>query len=109
MTKKHLTLVRDESSAPAAPAELPPLTGRQIHILAVIRVYSTVHGYPPTLAEIGHAVALRSPSAVLYQVRQLEAKGYLRRDTTKARALALIEPRASQVAEQQQELTGGAV
>ncbi|MFI7608716.1 hypothetical protein ACIBTV_26710 [Micromonospora sp. NPDC049366] len=95
MTKYHLAPVRD-GRADWDNAVLPPLSRRQLHILAVIRIYTLAMGYPPSLAEIGAAVGLRQPSAVLYHVRQLRDRGYVRRDTTKARALVLAEPRVVQ-------------
>ncbi len=65
------------------------LTARQRTILAMIHAHVTEHGYPPSVREIGDAVGLRSPSSVHAQLESLEAKGYLRRDPTKPRALEL--------------------
>ncbi len=65
------------------------LTERQRTILAMIHDHVSAHGYPPSVREIGDAVGLRSPSSVHAQLETLEAKGYLRRDATKPRALEL--------------------
>jgi repressor LexA len=45
------------------------------------------HGYPPSVREIGEAVGLVSPSSVAYQLKELEKKGYLRRDPNRPRAV----------------------
>jgi repressor LexA len=65
------------------------LTARQRAILEVIHAHVDLHGYPPSVREIGDAVGLRSTSSVHAQLESLEAKGYLKRDPTKPRALEL--------------------
>jgi repressor LexA len=62
-------------------------TERQRRILEVISTHLEQRGYPPSVREIGEAVGLSSPSSVHAQLAQLEAKGFLRRDPTKPRAL----------------------
>ena len=69
--------------------EVGALTERQRAILEVIHAHVDAHGYPPSVREIGDAVGLRSTSSVHAQLESLEAKGYLRRDPTKPRALEL--------------------
>lgn len=63
------------------------LTERQRHILEVIHRHLNERGYPPSVREIADAVGLSSPSSVHGQLARLEAKGFLRRDPTKPRAL----------------------
>lgn len=65
----------------------PKLTDRQRRILEVIRDAVVLRGYPPSIREIGDAVDLQSTSSVAYQLRQLEEKGFLRRDPNKPRAV----------------------
>jgi repressor LexA len=65
------------------------LTDRQRRILEVIHDYLDEHGYPPSVREIGQEVGLSSPSSVHAQLETLEAKGFLRRDLSKPRALEL--------------------
>lgn len=67
--------------------EQPKLTDRQRRILEVIRDAVVLRGYPPSIREIGDAVDLQSTSSVAYQLRQLEEKGFLRRDPNKPRAV----------------------
>jgi repressor LexA len=71
------------------PASAADLTPRQRAILEMIHQHVEAHGYPPSVREIGDAVGLRSPSSVHAQLESLEAKGYLRRDPTKPRALEM--------------------
>ncbi|NUT19722.1 MAG: transcriptional repressor LexA [Hamadaea sp.] len=70
----------------------PELTARQRRILDTIRAWMDQKGYPPTVREIGDAVGLVSPSSVAYQLKELERKGYLRRDPHRPRAVDVRPP-----------------
>jgi repressor LexA len=70
----------------------PPLTARQLRILAVIEESVQSRGYPPTVREIGAAVGLVSPSSVSYQLGVLEKHGLLRRQPNNSRAVELCRP-----------------
>lgn len=63
------------------------LSDRQRRILEVIRDAVVLRGYPPSIREIGDAAGLQSTSSVAYQLKQLEEKGFLRRDPNKPRAV----------------------
>lgn len=63
------------------------LSERQRRILEVIRDAVVLRGYPPSIREIGDAAGLQSTSSVAYQLKELEKKGYLRRDPNKPRAV----------------------
>ena len=63
------------------------LTARQRRILEVIRDAVVLRGYPPSIREIGDAAGLQSTSSVAYQLKELEKKGFLRRDPKKPRAV----------------------
>lgn len=69
-----------------SPAGLSP---RQSEILSVIQASMNEHGYAPSMREIGAAVGLTSTASVKYQLEILEAKGFIRRDESKGRALEL--------------------
>ncbi|GAA2513385.1 transcriptional repressor LexA [Pilimelia columellifera] len=71
---------------------LADLTGRQQRILETIRDWVDRRGYPPSVREIGEAVGLVSPSSVAYQLKELERKGYLRRDANRPRAVDVRLP-----------------
>lgn len=68
-------------------------TKRQRQILDFIR--SEVHrkGFPPSVREIGQAVGLSSSSTVHAHLAALEAKGLIRRDPSKPRALEVFDYR----------------
>ncbi len=65
------------------------LSPRQSEILSVIQASMNDRGYAPSMREIGAAVGLTSTASVKYQLEILEAKGFIRRDESKGRALEL--------------------
>lgn len=75
------------SSSRSAKVDSDQLTERQLRILQVIRDAVVLRGYPPSIREIGDAAGLQSTSSVAYQLKELERKGYLRRDPNKPRAV----------------------
>lgn len=69
------------------------LTPRQRQILEFVDAEARRRGYPPSVREIGAAIGLSSTSTVHAHLSALVAKGYLRRDPTKPRALEVhFEP-----------------
>jgi repressor LexA len=68
------------------------LPERQRLILQVIEDAVRQQGYPPTVREIGAAVGLCSPASVQSHLCSLEARGYIRRGTSKRRALEVVRP-----------------
>ncbi|MDR1426218.1 MAG: transcriptional repressor LexA [Bifidobacteriaceae bacterium] len=66
------------------------LTERQREVLKVIEDSLRTRGYAPSMREIGETVGLTSPSSVKHQLLALEAKGYIRRDPNRPRALELL-------------------
>lgn len=69
--------------------DLKSLSERQRRILEVIQDAVVLRGYPPSIREIGDAAGLQSTSSVAYQLKELEKKGFLRRDPNKPRAVDL--------------------
>jgi repressor LexA len=63
------------------------LTPRQREILQVIEQFQSERGFPPSVREIGQAVGLTSPSTVHAHLASLQRRGYLKRDSTKPRAI----------------------
>ncbi|MCL1840447.1 MAG: transcriptional repressor LexA [Propionibacteriaceae bacterium] len=80
---------------PDGPEDANGLTQRQRRILEVIRDALAAHGYPPSIREMGEAVGLASSSSVAHQLKALEAKGYLRRDPNRPRAIEVCWPSES--------------
>jgi repressor LexA len=74
------------------------LTKRQQEIFDFIRQYSSRHGYPPTVRDIGKAIGLTSSSTVHAHLANLEKLGLVRRDPTKPRALELLGEAARKLA-----------
>lgn len=62
---------------------------KQIEVLTYIHEQVLAKGYPPTVREIGKAVALSSTSTVHGHLARLEKKGFILRDPTKPRAIEL--------------------
>jgi repressor LexA len=67
------------------------LTKRQLEILEYIKQEVRSKGYPPSVREIGLAVGLNSSATVHSHLARLEAKGYIRRDPTKPRAIEVLD------------------
>lgn len=84
----------DVHELPDGPPDATGLTARQRRVLAVIRDSVVARGYPPSMREIGHSVGLTSTSSVAHQLRVLEAKGFLRRDPNRPRAVEVLLPDA---------------
>jgi len=69
------------------------ITARQQQILDFIRAELHRRGFPPSVREIGEAVGLSSSSTVHSHLAALEAKGLIRRDPSKPRALEVFDYR----------------
>jgi len=80
------------SELPDAPPDSSGLTARQQRILGFLKESIEKLGYPPSIREIGEHVGLASSSSVAYQLRELEAKGFIRRDPNRPRALEVFIP-----------------
>ena len=63
----------------------------QQKILDFIKSEIEEKGYPPSVREICAAVGLRSTSTVHAHLNHLEAQGLIRRDSTKPRALEVLD------------------
>ena len=63
------------------------ITKRQQQIYDFIKEYQQEKGYSPSVREMASAVGLSSPSTVHAHLSALEARGLLKRDATKPRAL----------------------
>ncbi len=72
------------------PVPYPKLSERQQEILQFLWNYP--RPYLPSMREIGKAVGLAAPSAVRYQLSELEGKEWVRRDPGRPRALEVRRP-----------------
>lgn len=83
---------RTAEAAPAPAARVSAreaLTARQREVLTFIEGFIATHGYPPTLRDIGAGMNITSTNGVSDHLIALERKGYVRRDVTKSRGIAL--------------------
>ena len=75
------------------------LTKRQREIYDYIRQFMDANGYAPSLEEIGAHFGLSSVATVHEHLSNLEAKGMLRRDAHRSRALEITHPRVTTAVE----------
>ena len=69
------------------------LTKRQKEILDYLRSYAARHGYAPTLAEVGGRFRLSSPATVHKHLKNLETKGFIRRERNRSRSVEVLNSR----------------
>lgn len=69
---------------------MKPLTRKQQIVLAFLQGYSQDHGFPPTMREIGQGIGLPNVSAVRGHLAALERKGYISKDSDKARSIRVL-------------------
>lgn len=67
------------------------LTQKQIEILLYIKSEIQRQGYPPSVRDMCKGVGLKSTSTVHSYLEKIEAKGYIRKDPTKPRAIEILE------------------
>ena len=68
-----------------------PASPNQQRILDFIKSEIELKGYPPSVREICAAVGLKSTSTVHAHLNSLEKQGLIRRDSTKPRALEVLD------------------
>jgi repressor LexA len=70
------------------------LTRRQQEILDFVQRFTAKWGYAPSLEEVQHQFRLASPSTVHKHLKNLQAKGVLRREPNRSRGLEVLETEA---------------
>jgi len=73
------------------------LTKRQKEILDFIADFMNRHGYCPSMEEIADNFQFASLNAVFKHLEALESRGYLHRDSNRARSIELLSEKASGV------------
>lgn len=66
------------------------LTKRQNDILNYIKEFVVNNGYPPTIREIGKDLGISSPATIHTHLSNLEAKGVIKKQNSKNRAIELL-------------------
>ena len=69
------------------------LTAKQQQIYDYILSFTSEHGYPPSVREIGAAIGLKSPSTVHFHLKRLQERGLIEKGDFKGRAIVLTEQR----------------
>lgn len=69
---------------------MKPLTQRQRIVLQFLQWFCHDKGFPPTMREIGRAIGLSNVSAVQGHLAALEKKGYIAKESDKARSIRII-------------------
>ena len=77
------------------------LTRKQQQIYDFILEFTSAHGYPPSVREIGAAVGLKSPSTVHFHLKGLEEAGVIVKAEGKTRAISLPGAPLGPVAEEE--------
>ena len=67
------------------------LTSQEQKTLQFIRNYLAQHGYAPKFKEIGVAIGVTSHGTIHRYVKSLEDKGYIEREKSHSRGMALVE------------------
>lgn len=74
-----------------SPKEFNSLSKRQKNMLTYMDEYVGLHGYPPTIREIGEATGINSTSVVNYNLNKLVDAGFLERSDRVSRGMRLIK------------------
>ena len=68
------------------------LTVKQNYILQALKKLIAKNGYPPTVREIGEETHLSSPATIHTHLKNLEEKGYIKKDDKKNRTIEILVP-----------------
>ena len=74
--------------------DMDELSGKQKRVYLYIKSYIEENGYPPTVREICEAVQVKSTSTAHGYLPRLEKKGFIKRDTSRPRAIGLLDESA---------------
>lgn len=69
----------------------PRLTERQSQLYEFVGTYLRTHRKPPTIAEMGRALDIKSTNGVVKHLKALEDKGYIEREAHTARGIRLLD------------------
>ena len=68
------------------------LSTRQEEFLIAIKKFVAKNGFTPTVRELCEMLGLNSPATSHFHLNRLEAKGYIKRNKQKSRAIELLVP-----------------
>jgi SOS-response transcriptional repressor LexA len=67
------------------------LTRQQADVLEAILAFKVAHSFAPTVRELAEALGFSSPATIQRHLDALEDKGYITRQATKPRTIAVKE------------------
>ena len=80
------------------------LTRKQEETLTFIKKYMVAHGYPPSVREICSGMNLSSTATAHSHLKELEAKGYIRKENAKFRTIELLVDNEFDVHEEKEDV-----
>lgn len=80
------------------------LTKKQEETLTFIKKYMVAHGFPPSVREICAGMGLSSPATAHTHLKELEAKGFIRKQNSKFRTIELLVDNEFQPKQEKEEV-----
>lgn len=80
------------------------LTKKQEETLIFIKKYMVAHGYPPSVREICAGMGLSSPATAHTHLKELESKGFIRKQNSKFRTIELLVNNEFEVKDQKEDV-----
>lgn len=80
------------------------LTKKQEETLIFIKKYMVAHGYPPSVREICAGMGLSSPATAHTHLKELESKGFIRKQNSKFRTIELLVDNEFEVKDEKEDV-----
>lgn len=80
------------------------LTKKQDETLTFIKKYIVAHGFPPSVREICAGMGLSSPATAHTHLKELEAKGFIRKQNSKFRTIELLVNNEFEIKEEKEDV-----
>ncbi len=80
------------------------LTKKQEETLTFIKKYMVSHGYPPSVREICSGMGLSSPATAHTHLKELESKGFIRKQNSKFRTIELLVDNEFDIKEEKEDV-----
>lgn len=80
------------------------LTKKQEETLTFIKKYMVSHGFPPSVREICAGMGLSSPATAHTHLKELESKGFIRKQNSKFRTIELLVDNEFQKKEEKEDV-----
>ncbi|MCH5167292.1 MAG: transcriptional repressor LexA [Erysipelotrichales bacterium] len=80
------------------------LTKKQDETLTFLKKYIVSHGFPPSVREICQGMGLSSPATAHTHLKELEAKGFIRKQNSKFRTIELLVDNEFEIKEEKEDV-----